>query len=88
MFLIVSITLLMISSQVSNTFSDNSSDRETFFAQAPELNLKRISISGVICHVRIEEIEDDTMHGIRYFDKLIYFAFLSISFILRQKIIV
>jgi hypothetical protein len=44
---------------------------ETFFAQAPLLNPSRSLITGVICGVRIEEIEEPTMREIRYLDKLI-----------------
>ena len=46
-------------------------DFETFFAQAPRLNPARSSIKGVICGVRIEDIEEPTMREIRYLDKLI-----------------
>jgi hypothetical protein len=46
-------------------------DFETFFAQAPQLNPARSSIKGVICGVRIEDIEEPTMREIRYLDKLI-----------------
>lgn len=46
-------------------------DFETFFAKAPRLNPARRSIKGVICGVRIEEIEEPTMREIRYLDKLI-----------------
>ncbi len=46
-------------------------DFETFFAKAPALNPARARISGVICGVRIEEIEDPLMREIRYLDKLI-----------------
>jgi len=46
-------------------------DFETFFAKAPELNPSRALIKGVICGVRIEEIEEPTMREIRYLDKLI-----------------
>jgi hypothetical protein len=46
-------------------------DFETFFAQAPALNPARTQITGVICGVRIEEIEDPLMREIRYLDKLI-----------------
>lgn len=42
-----------------------------FFGQAPELNPNRPQITGVICGVRIEEIDDDLMREIRYLDKLI-----------------
>lgn len=44
---------------------------ETFFGQAPHLNPSRALIKGVICGVRIEEIEDPLMREIRYLDKLI-----------------
>jgi hypothetical protein len=46
-------------------------DFETFFAQAPQLNPARSSIKGLICGVRIEDIEEPTMREIRYLDKLI-----------------
>lgn len=46
-------------------------DFATFFAQAPQLNPARASIKGVICGVRIEEIEELTMREIRYLDKLV-----------------
>ncbi|ESQ91210.1 hypothetical protein ABAC460_06510 [Asticcacaulis sp. AC460] len=44
---------------------------EDFFAQAPQLHPARHLITGVICGVRIEEIEDPLMREIRYMDKLI-----------------
>jgi hypothetical protein len=47
------------------------SDFRTFFAQAPALNPARAEIKGVICGVRVEEIEDPLMREIRYLDKLI-----------------
>ena len=46
-------------------------DFETFFAEAPQLNPSRASIKGVICGVRVEDIEDPLMREIRYLDKLI-----------------
>lgn len=46
-------------------------DFETFFAQAPALHPNRSLIKGVVCGVRIEEIEDPLMQKIRYLDKLI-----------------
>lgn len=42
-----------------------------FFRNAPQLNEKRKQIKGVICGVRIEEIEDPLMREIRYLDKLV-----------------
>lgn len=42
-----------------------------FFAQAPQLNPARSLITGVICGVRIEEIEEPLMKEIRYLDKLV-----------------
>lgn len=44
---------------------------EAMFADAPRLNPNRMQIKGVICGVRIEEIEDPLMREIRYMDKLI-----------------
>jgi hypothetical protein len=46
-------------------------DFETFFARAPRLNPARAGIRGLICGVRVEEIEDPLMREIRYLDKLI-----------------
>lgn len=46
-------------------------DFETFFAKAPKLNPSRKLIKGVICGVRVEDIEEPTMQEIRYMDKLI-----------------
>lgn len=46
-------------------------DFETLFAEAPLPNPARSLIKGVICGVRIEEIEEPTMREIRYLDKLI-----------------
>ena len=46
-------------------------DFETFFAKAPKLNPLRDQIKGVVCGVRIENIEEDLMREIRYLDKLI-----------------
>lgn len=44
---------------------------EDFFAQAPKLNPARTVITGMICGVRIEEMEDPLMREVRYLDKLI-----------------
>lgn len=44
---------------------------ETFFAEAPQMNPARSLIKGVICGVRVEEIEENLMREIRYLDKLI-----------------
>ncbi|MDP0930049.1 DUF2200 domain-containing protein [Paracoccus onubensis] len=46
-------------------------DFETFFADAPRLNPARGLIRGVVCGVRVEDIEEPTMREIRYLDKLI-----------------
>ena len=46
-------------------------DFETFFADAPGLNPARALVKGVICGVRIEDIDEPTMREIRYLDKLI-----------------
>lgn len=44
---------------------------EEFFAKAPKLNPSRSLITGVVCGVRVENIEDPLMREIRYLDKLI-----------------
>lgn len=46
-------------------------DFETFFAQAPALNPARTAITGTVCGVRVEAVEEPTMREIRYLDKLI-----------------
>ena len=46
-------------------------DFETFFDEAPRMNPSRELITGVICGVRIEEIDEPTMREIRYLDKLV-----------------
>jgi hypothetical protein len=50
---------------------EKGTDFETFFAQAPRLNPSRTLITGVVCGVRIEDIEEPTMREIRYLDKLV-----------------
>jgi len=50
---------------------EQENDFETFFAQAPAMNPNRSLIKGVVCGVRVEEIEDRLMQQIRYLDKLI-----------------
>jgi hypothetical protein len=50
---------------------EKQTDFETFLAQAPQLNPARALIKGVICGVRVEDIEEPTMQGIRYLDKLV-----------------
>lgn len=49
----------------------NEVDFETFFAQAPCMNPNCAMIKGVVCGVRVEEIEDPLMRKIRYLDKLV-----------------
>ena len=49
----------------------NQTDFETFFAQAPRPNPSRSLITGKICGVQIEDIEEPTMREIRYLDKLV-----------------
>ena len=50
---------------------DDARDFAAFFAQAPALNPNRALIKGVICGMRVEEIEDPLMREIRYLDKVI-----------------
>lgn len=44
---------------------------EAFFAEAPKLNPSRSLITGVVCGVRVENVEEPLMREIRYLDKLI-----------------
>jgi hypothetical protein len=46
-------------------------DLETFFAEAPRFQPNASLIKGVVCGVRVEAVEDETMRKIRYLDKLI-----------------
>ena len=46
-------------------------DVETFFGQAPAFNPQASLIRGVVCGVRVEEVEDPLMRKVRYLDKLI-----------------
>ena len=50
---------------------EHGSDFETFFAEAPSINPHTSLIKGVVCGVRVEDIEDPLMQKIRYLDKLI-----------------
>ncbi|TWI05822.1 hypothetical protein IP90_00078 [Luteimonas cucumeris] len=50
---------------------DKDSDLETFFAEAPALHPNSALIKGVVCGVRVEDIEDPLMRKIRYMDKLV-----------------
>lgn len=50
---------------------DSHNDLETFFAQAPAMNPNAALITGVVCGVRVEDVEDPLMKKIRYLDKLV-----------------
>lgn len=46
-------------------------DLQTFFYEAPKFNPNASLIKGVVCGIRVEEIEDPLMQKIRYMDKLV-----------------
>ncbi|MEI6478383.1 MAG: DUF2200 domain-containing protein [bacterium] len=50
---------------------ENKTSFETFYTKAPKMNPNRALITGVVCGIRVEEIEDPLMREIRYLDKLI-----------------
>ena len=50
---------------------EKETDIETFLAQAPRMNPNRSLITGVVCGVRVEDVEDPLMKELRYLDKLI-----------------
>ena len=50
---------------------EQENDIETFFAKAPAIHPNSSLIKGVVCGIRVEEIEDPLMQRIRYLDKLI-----------------
>ncbi|MFU0505799.1 DUF2200 domain-containing protein [Pseudaminobacter sp. NGMCC 1.201702] len=49
----------------------NNTNFENFFSQAPRMNPSRSLITGMICGVRVEDIQEPIMQEIRYLDKLI-----------------
>ncbi len=50
---------------------EKQTDVQTFLAEAPQPNPARSLITGVVCGVRVQDIEEPTMREIRYMDKLI-----------------
>lgn len=50
---------------------DRQNDFETFFAQAPAMHPNAALIKGVVCGVRVEDVDDPLMRNIRYLDKLV-----------------
>ncbi len=50
---------------------DRQNDFETFFAQAPAMNPNAAFIKGLVCGVRVEDVDDPLMRNIRYLDKLV-----------------
>ncbi len=50
---------------------EQGSDLETFFAQAPRMHPNRTLVTGTVCGVRVEEVEDPLMRDIRRLDKLV-----------------
>jgi hypothetical protein len=50
---------------------DKGIDFEAFFAEAPQINPNSHKITGLICGIRVEEIEDPLMQKIRWLDKLV-----------------
>ena len=53
------------------TVINEGTDLETFFAEAPALNPNASLITGLICGIRVENIDDPLMQKIRYLDKLV-----------------
>jgi hypothetical protein len=50
---------------------EQKTDFETFFAQAPAIHANCALITGVVCGVRVEAVEDPLMQKIRQLDKLV-----------------
>lgn len=50
---------------------ENEVDLAAFFAEAPQINPNAVKITGVVCGVRVEEIDDPLMQKIRWLDKLV-----------------
>jgi hypothetical protein len=49
----------------------NNTSYEDFFAQAPRMNPLREKITGVVCGIRVESIDEPIMREIRYLDKMV-----------------
>lgn len=66
--------ILWFSGHTSNSLKEqlkNDVNLESFIKESPVLNPNRLLIKGVVCGVRVEDIEDPLMREIRYLDKLI-----------------
>lgn len=63
--------LTVYDEQGLRTQIDTNVDFETFFAQAPRLNPDVDKITGVVCGVRVEDVEDPLMRKIRWLDELV-----------------
>ncbi len=50
---------------------ERNADYETFFAEAPQMNPNADKITGVVCGVRVEDIDDPVMQKVRWLDKLV-----------------
>lgn len=50
---------------------DKKSDLRAFFKEAPAMNPRKSEIKGIICGVRVEDIEDPLMQDLRYMDKVV-----------------
>jgi len=57
--------------QTLNHELDQKTNFEDFFANAPKPNAARSLITGVVCGVRVQDIEEPTMREVRYLDKLV-----------------
>ncbi|WP_394863049.1 DUF2200 domain-containing protein [Staphylococcus cohnii] len=57
-------------SQIDKMIEDGT-DYEAFIQQAPRLNPHRTKVTGVICGIRVENMEDSVMKEIRYLDKMV-----------------
>ena len=50
---------------------EQGTDFETFFEQAPAMHPNAVLIKGMMCGIRVEDVEDPLMRKIRYLDKLV-----------------
>ena len=63
--------LMGYSQEELNTHLEKGTNFETFIKESPKLNPSRKKITGTVCGIRVEEIEDPIMQEIRYLDKLV-----------------
>lgn len=63
--------MLVLKDILAHEYMDSEISYGDFFRQAPAMNPNREKITGVVCGVRVENVENSLMRDIRYLDKLV-----------------